>query len=145
MGIFYSRLFRRYLFSLAQKMNKKNVHPMKGRTQVRGATQLRLLIRNPHCDDTRGCKASLTHLGYGNDHSLLIPFTLITVASPAQATRICFRPATPRSIRYHCPGRFSPYSALCAVLMIRTIPLHSLCIFVSLDYTEFRTNVKRFS
>lgn len=89
-------------------------------------------------------KASLTHLGYGNVCSLLIPFTQITVVSPAQATCICFHPATPRPIRYHPPGRFSPNSALCAVLMIRTIPLHSLCLFISLDYTDFRTIVKRF-
>ena len=55
---------------------------------ARGATQVRLALnKNPACDARRGCReASLTQLGYGLVGYRLIPFALITVAVPDQAT-----------------------------------------------------------
>ncbi len=55
---------------------------------------------------TTGKESQPHSCGYGGKP--LIPFALITVAIPARATGLCFRPATQRSIRRRCSCRFSP-------------------------------------
>ncbi len=77
----------------------------------------RSLNKNPVCDAQKGVlEASLTHLGYGLVDYRLIPFALITVATPTQAIDPFFdqdvRPATLRAIRHRRTGKVHTCSSL---------------------------------
>ncbi len=72
-------------------------------------------------------QASLTRFGYGGHQATLIPFALITVATPARATTLRVRPAALRPIQRRRADRLSPRPALCTAVSALTRPLHSLC------------------
>ena len=79
--------------------------------------------------------------GY-DDLRSFIPFALITVAAPARASGLRFRLTTPRSIWHRSVGRFSPFLALCTTVTMLTRPLHSLYLFILIDYKGFICFVK---
>jgi hypothetical protein len=81
---------------------------------VRGATPVRLadLLTKTPADVATGGKRPASLVAGTIDFSL-IPFALITVATPAQANQpLAFRPATPRSIRRLRACGLSPLPAL---------------------------------
>jgi len=103
---------------------------------VRGATPVRRLpgLKQKPVVKRRGkvvshWQASLTRCGYdGRICAALIPFALITVATPARATTCWIRPAALRSIRRRRADRLSPFPVLCTAVSALTRPLRSLCV-----------------
>jgi len=104
--------------------NAKHPSQIRDGRKTRGATPVRLTVKEKPCDVAQGKPASLVT----GTAQYAIPFAVITVATPAQATWKSVRPATRRSILHGGAGRFSPSPALCAVRPKRTRPRQSLCV-----------------
>ncbi len=76
-------------------------------------------------------QSQLHSIEYANPHGLVIPFALVTVASPAQATQVVFV-LSPYSSKVHSAlsyGRGSHHClALWAAVSMLTRPLHSFFV-----------------
>ena len=82
--------------------------------------------------DATGRKASLTLFEHGDRSAML--FALITVATPAKATRGSLRPAAPRSIqRWRACGRSTVTHSLCRRVSVYSPSSQPVLVLLSFD------------
>lgn len=105
--------------------------------------KLGIAIKKYPDDANRGIpKASLTRFGYDRIF-LFIPFTLITVASPAQANRVsAFALQLQGPFSFIVQAGLSLSPALCAVLTKLTRPHQSFFLLSLHDYSNNPGKVK---